>query len=207
MAKGSGTTRGKGPTRSGGFEFSRDDLITYSIEKPGQNLSKSDYYERLEKEGIGRADIDTAFDLILAHTGDRAEQDKADAQIEEALDNNTNIGKALKAISGIETDYFKQWKRAYSERKELADEITAKTGNAYNVQRDMMIYRSGGNRRIESWTRLERGADIGKGVVLAPERSATINDMLKDYYVLGGIARRIGKYAGESEVLLVRKKR
>lgn len=85
-------------------------------------------------------------------------------------------------------------------RKGLRERIVAQT-------REMqMVYRGGGRKNTEAWTRDPYGADVGSGIRISVDHTSTIKEMLKTHYMVGGISQMVGS-PGEAEILFIKRKR
>ena len=218
MAKSSGSTRAKSPSiNSINIPDSAIGETVINIGKTGiTNILKTTFKDN-------DTEINEAFSLLDSHGGNKNEQAVADLQIYELInDKKSKVGKALRDIAAINKAHFLKAMDAREKRTEsliekdfpmerlftksdisdaeVRENIRKRLGN----RTDIAIYRGGGRKNVEAWTKDPRGADTGAGRIQI-DHTSTIRTLLKTHYLLGGISQMVGA-PGESEVLFVKKK-
>lgn len=143
-----------------------------------------EYRRYMKDSGFSDNVVEEARRLTSEHSGYHYE--KADAQIVEALESGSELGRCLEATIEWEETYYKAWK--------------AKNGEA-------TVYRKGDRKDgVEPWTSNEEGADMGYGGIGWTHKSTVGELMNEGYRILGGIGRHLGS-PGESEITFVKYKK
>jgi len=226
-----GDAHGEDQTRRGKADISRE-LAIASKERRAINLMLvSDMKRALSDMGHSKESIEEASHLLRMHSLGSADRDQMaaiDKNIEDAIENDTPAGKALRDGAWLEAEAYRAWQsgapaRNAKERANLKRDWDAGFLGGWDRQEGMSfddwikkehsylnddkpqetIYR-GGNLRdgVSSWTQKSTGAHVGSGVVIKPDYKMTIDDALDaGGLVLGGLARMMGA-SGEAEVTM-----
>lgn len=177
--------------------------------------------------GDKEEDIAEARELLRRHSEGGAGQDDADNALYELInDRNSSVGKVLRDIAYINEEQYRQgmaireanmeanierdfpMERMYANSDISDNEIRQRLRSDYMRQTGIMdrVYRGGGRKNTEAWTKNERGADVGSGIRIAIDHQSTISEMLKTHYIVGGISQGVGA-PGESEILFIKKRK
>lgn len=228
-ASGSGSSEDQ--ARRGKADISRE-LAQASKERRAINLMLvSDMKRALSDMGHSKEAIDEASDLLRMHSvgsPDRQQMAAIDKNIEDAIENDTPAGKALRDGAWLEAEAYRAWQagapaRNAKERATLQRDWDSGFVGGWDRQEGMsfddwikkehphlnddkpqeMIYRGGDLRDgVSSWTQKSTGAHVGSGIVIKPDHKMTVDDAMNaGGLVLGGLSRMMGA-SGEAEVTL-----
>lgn len=238
MGKRSGGTRGSNSsnasnTRRENLDFSIGEGAFKSIAPPSLGLGKDRVEQYAIKLGATKDSLKKALKLIDKHTIGGDIQKEADSVLYSEINRNTDLGKALRALSKVNKLHFEAWTKEYkstrsykdNKERELAEASSyakiswpnnpreqkreiAESMKDFEKRQDYLrkipVFRAGSHKNVESWTTSDEGVNFGNITVQTNLRS-TVKDMLKDYYVFG-ISHSVG-YAIENELIFVKKKR
>jgi hypothetical protein len=153
---------------------------------------------------------------------------KIDQPIVDAIEQNTEVGKALKDGAWLEAQAYKAWQNGAPERnaKEKAslqkewdrgflgawekedgmsfDEWIERDYPYLNEDKPISTIFRGGELRdgVSSWSQHAGGASVGSGIRIKPDHKMTLDDALDaGGLVLGGLSRMMGS-SGEAEVTM-----
>jgi len=190
-----------------------------------------DMEQALEEMGHTKEAIQDARQLLRMHSlgsSDASEMRKIDAEIENAIAQDTPAGRALLDGAYLEEAAYRAWQsgakdRNIKERKKLERDYNEGFLGYYDKQDGMPfddwikkdyphlnedhptadVYRGGELRSgVSSWTQNGNGASVGNGIRIKPEHAMTIDDALDaGAIMLGGLSRMMGS-SGEAEVTM-----